>query len=118
MIQSLGDNANLRRDVPHSPLVPNSSIPAGDFVVGFPWDTEMVAQFRRLPLASPPAPAFGTGAAAARPLLRAPHNVRSDRTLRHSSAGARVPYLSLVGLLCSSTMADDTAGATRLFDGA
>ena len=94
MIRRLGDNTDIQRDVPHSPLVPNLSKPAGDFVFGFPRDASMAAQIRRVPLASPLAPALGTGVAAARPLLRAPRNVRSDRTLRRSSAGALVlsPY--------------------------
>ena len=41
--------------------------------------------------------------------------MRSDRTLRRSSAGARVPSLSFVGLLCSSPMSDGAAGAALLF---
>ena len=78
----------------------------------------MASQFRRAPLVSPPVPALGTGTTAARPLLRAPRNMRSDGTLRRSSAGARVPSLSFVGILCSSAMVDDSAGAARLFTAA
>ena len=115
MIRRLGDNANLRRDSPHYPLVPNFSIPAGDFVVGFPGDAAMAAQFGRAPLTSLPTLALVTGAAVARPLLQLPRNVRSNRTLRLSSVGARVQYPSFVGIMCSSSMADNTAGAARLF---
>ena len=115
MIRRLGDNTDIRRDVPHSPLVPNLSIHAGDVVFGFPRDVSMASQFRRVPLASPLAPALGTGVAAARPLLRAPRNMRSDGTLRRSSAGARVPSLSFVGILCSSTMSDNADGTALLF---
>ena len=75
----------------------------------------MVAQFGQAPLTSLPALALVTGAAAARPLLWAPCNVRSDRMLHRSSVGARVPSPPFVGILCSSAMADDTAGAERLF---
>ena len=72
MIWRLGDNVNIRRDGPHSMLVPDFYIPAGYFVVGFPGDTAMADQFGRAPLASLTVPALGTGAAAARPLLWAP----------------------------------------------
>ena len=75
----------------------------------------MAAQFGRAPLASLPALALVTGAAVARPILRLPRNVRSDRTLRRSSVGAQVLSPSFVGILCYSSMADDTAGAARLF---
>ena len=75
----------------------------------------MADQFGRAPLASPPELALGTGASATIPLLRAPRNVRSNRKLSRSSVGARVLSLSFVGILCSSAMADDTAGAARLF---
>ena len=72
MIWRLGGDINLRRDGPHSPLVPDFSIPAGYFVVGFPGDTAMADQFGRAPLASLPVPTLRNGAAAARPLLWAP----------------------------------------------
>ena len=115
MIRRLGDNVNLQCNGPHYPLVPYFYIPAVDFVVGFPGDAAMVDKFGRAPLVSPPAPALGNGAATARRLLQAPCNVRSDRTLRRSSADARVPSPSFVSLLCSSAMADAAAGAVRLF---
>ena len=75
----------------------------------------MAAHFGRVPFASPSALSFVTGAAATRPLLWVPQNVRSDRTLRHSSVGAQVTSPSFVGIMFSSTMMDDTAGAARLF---
>ena len=75
----------------------------------------MADQFGRAPLASPPALALVTGATAAIPLIRAPHKVISDRTQRRSYVGAQVPSPSFVGVLCSSAMADNTAGAARLF---
>ena len=75
----------------------------------------MAAQFGQAPLASPPALALVTGAAAARPLLRVPHNVRSNRTLRRSYVGSQVLSPSFVGIMCSSAMAEDTAGAAQLF---
>ena len=115
MIQRLRYNANLRHDAPYSPLVPNFSIPTGYFVVGFPGDPVMEAQFGRAPLASPPALALVAGAGADRPLIRAPNNVRSDRTLRRSSVDSRIPFPSFVEILCSSAMADNTADAARLF---
>ena len=65
MIWRLGDDINLRRDGPNSPLVPDFSISAGDFVVGFPGDAAMVAQFGQAPLPSLPTPPIETGAAAA-----------------------------------------------------
>ena len=75
----------------------------------------MAAQFGWAPLTSPLALSLVTGAAAAIPLIRAPRKVRSNRTLRRSSVGAQVPYPSFVEILCSSAMADNTAGAARLF---
>ena len=75
----------------------------------------MAAQFGRAPLTSLPTMALVTGAAVARPLLQLPRNVRSNRTLRLSSVGARVQYPSFVGIMCSSSMADNTAGAARIF---
>ena len=70
IIRRLRDEATLLRDGPQSPLVPNFSRTAGGFIVGFPGNTAMVAQFGQATLASPPAPALRTGAAAARPILR------------------------------------------------
>ena len=75
----------------------------------------MASQFGWAPLASLLVPDLRTGAAAARPLLWAPCNVRSDGTIRRSSVGARVLSLSFVGLLCSSVMADNAADTARLF---
>ena len=115
MIRRLGDDAYLKRDDPHSPIVPDIYRPSGDFVVVLPGDASMVDLFGRAPIASPPAPSLRTSAAAARPILRAPHNMRSNGTLRRSSAGARFPFPFFVGILCSSAMADDTAGTALLF---
>ena len=115
IIRRLRENAALRHDGPHSLLVLEFSRPDGNFVVGFPGDVAMAAQFGRSPFASPPAPDLGTAAPAARNLLQALHNVQSNRTLRRSSAVAQVPYPSFVGIMCSSAMADNAASATHLF---
>ena len=53
--------------------------------------------------------------AAARPLLRAPYNMRLDGTLRRSLAGAWVLSPYFVGILISLAISDDAAGTTRLF---
>ena len=53
-----GDSAALQRAGTCSPLVPNFSGPVGEFVVAFPGDATMAAQFRQAPLASPPASAL------------------------------------------------------------
>ena len=71
----------------------------------------MAAQFRWALFASPPAPAFGTGAALARPLLQAPHNVRLDGMLSRSSTGAQVLYPSSVGSWDPFAMAEDVVTA-------
>ena len=75
----------------------------------------MLAQLGRAPLASLPAPAFGTGDAVARPVLWAPHNVLSDRELRRSLAYARFLSMSSVGRRSPFAMAEDVAGAAFLF---
>ena len=75
----------------------------------------MVAQFERAPLASPPTPAFVTGDVVARPLLWAPHNVRSDGLPRRSLAGARVLSLSSVRRRAPIVMAEDAADAAFIF---
>ena len=75
----------------------------------------MLAHLGRSPLASPPAPAFGTGTAVARPVLWAPHNVCSDRALRRSLEDARFLYMSSVGRRSPFAMAEDVAGAEFLF---
>ena len=75
----------------------------------------MAAQFGRAPLASLPAPALGTSAASARPLLQAPHNVRLDGMLRRFFEGTQVPYPSSVGRRYPFTMAEDVAGAVLFF---
>ena len=95
-------------------LFPDLSRLDRDLDVGFSREAATAAQFGRALITSPPAPAFETGAAVARPLLGAPRNVRSDGTLRRSSAGARVPYPSFVGILVYLTIATDATGAARL----
>ena len=75
----------------------------------------MLDQLGRSPLASPPAPDFGTGTAVARPLLWSPHNVCLDGALRRSSADARVLSMSPVGRRAPFAMAEDVAGAAFLF---
>ena len=67
----------------------------------------MLAHLGRAPLASPPAPDFGTGDAVARPVLWAPHNARSDRALRRSLADARCLSMSSVGRRAPFAMAED-----------
>ena len=115
MIWRLRDDANIRCDGPQSPLVPNFVRPAGYFIVSFTGDAAIAAQFRQVLLISPPALALGTGEDATRPLLPATYNVRSNGTLRRSSAGSQVPFLSFVGILCSSTMSDNADGTALLF---
>ena len=78
----------------------------------------MAAQFGRALPASLQAPSFGTGATSARPLLRAPHNVRLDGTIHRSLMDARVPSHCSVWRLAHFVMAEDAAGATFLFDAA
>ena len=75
----------------------------------------MLDQLGRAPLASLPAPDFGTGTAVARPLLWAPHNVCLDGELRRSSADARVLSMSSVRRRAPFAMAEDVAGTALLF---
>ena len=75
----------------------------------------MAAHLGRAPLASPPAPALGAGAAVARILLLVPHNMRSDGVLHHSSAGARFTSASSVGCQSPFAMAEDADDAVFLF---
>ena len=75
----------------------------------------MLAHLGRAPLASPPAPDFGTGDTVARPVLWAPHNARSDRALRRSLADARFLSMSSVGRRAPFAMGEDVSGAAFLF---
>ena len=75
----------------------------------------MAAQFRWAPLASPPAPDLGNGAALTRPLLREPRNVRLDGMLILSLPGARVLSHSSVRRRAPFAMAEDVSGAAFLF---
>ena len=68
-IWCLGDAATLLHNAPLSPLGSDIYRLDRDLNAFFPGDAEMSAQFGRVPLVSPPAPALGTGAASARPLL-------------------------------------------------
>ena len=74
----------------------------------------MVDQLRRAPLASLPAPAFGTGATAVGSRRLAPHNVRPNGVTHLSSAGARVPTPSSVGRRGPLAMAFGAAGTAFL----
>ena len=56
----------------------------------------MVAQFGRALLASLPLPDFSTGATVVSSCCQAPHNVRSNKVPRLSSAATRVPTSSSV----------------------
>ena len=96
MIRRFGDTTTIQCNGPHSPLVPDFSRPAGYIVVGFPGDVEIMAQSRRAPLASPPAPELGTGAAAARPLLQLP--TTCDPTGRYA-AFLRAPGFHICPLI-------------------
>ena len=78
----------------------------------------MEAQFGRSPHASPLAPALGTGAALARPLLQAPHNVRLEGTLSRSLEGVQVLSLFSVGRWDPFVMAKNIACAAFFFDAA
>ena len=75
----------------------------------------MAAQFGRVPLASPLAPDFGTGAASAIPLLQTPFNVSLEGTLSRLLSGVRVPPLSSVGHPALFAMAGDVTRAEFLF---
>ena len=86
-----------------------------DLGFGLPRDTAMAAQFGWAPLASPLDPDFDTSAAAARPILRAPNNVRSYGTLYRSSAGARVLSPYFVGRLAHFTIVAGAAATAFPF---
>ena len=62
-----------------------------------------------------PAPSFGTGTASARPLLRAPHNLRLDGMLSRSLSGARVTSPYSVGRWAPFAMAEDVSGTAFIF---
>ena len=114
-IWCLGDSAALCRLDHHSPLDSNLSRPARDFEIVFPGDAAIVAQFGRAPLASPLASALGTGAASARPLLRAPSNVGLEGTLSCSFAGSRVLSPSSVGHWTPFAMMGDVSDSVFFF---
>ena len=75
----------------------------------------MEAQFGRALHASPLAPALGTGAASARPLLQAPHNVRLEGTLSRSLEGVQVLSQFSVGCWDTFVMAKHIACAAFFF---
>ena len=78
----------------------------------------MAAHFGRALLASLPAPAFRTGASAARPVIQVTCNIHLDGALRLSLVGYWVLSLSSVGRRSPLTMAEDAAGAAILFSAA
>ena len=90
------------------------SRPARDLDVVFPGDAAKAAQFGQSPLASIPAPAFGTDAVLAITPLRAFHNVRLKGTLIRPWEDARVPSPSSVGRRGPFPMAREVDG-TALF---
>ena len=114
-IRCLGDTIALGHYSLCSPLGSDLSLTSGDLDVGFPGDTEMAAQYGQALLASLLAPAFETGVAANRPLLRVPHKVRLDSAPRRSSVGALVLSPSPVRRCPPLTMVEDAAGAKLLF---
>ena len=87
--RSVGDAATLGHAVLGSPLDPKFPRLAWDRTAGISGNAAIVSQLRRAPLASPPAPAFGTGAAVVISRRLAPHNVSYDGVSCLSSAGAR-----------------------------
>ena len=66
-------------------------------------------------IASPPAPDIGTGAASAKPLLQAPHNVCLDEPLSHSLVGTCVLSLSSCGRRSPFAIAEDVSDAVLFF---
>ena len=118
VVRCPGDCANLRHVNIRASIVAELPGTGGVFVGNFLGDAVIADQFGRSPLGSLPRSAFWNNAAAAKPPLRAPYNLRSDRPPRCSSWGARVLYPLFVGVLWASLMADAVASAACLFSAA